>query len=313
MSPNVRPTARTGLRAERERGSMPKMTDLLDAYTERLRAAGRSTETIGARCRALRRIDRDLPEGLNGACGDEIAAILAACRKPWTRSTYFSHLNNYYTTMLDVGKIDFNPMTTVARPKPGDSTPHPVTDGELTAALDNSPDDPWRAAILLCAYEGLRCGEAARLLRSDVTEDSVHVRNGKGGKSRFIPTHPVVWSYVQTLPQGPIVRDKSGAHVTAGWLTRAQGRHWRSIGLPDIHWHKFRHWFATTLCDQGVGLEVVSQLMGHASVATTMGYLKVAQRRHAAAIRFLPVMGSEPGSARAIEAAPNSLDGFRAA
>jgi integrase len=275
------------------------MTLFLDAYVQRLQAAGRSEETIGARTRVLRRIDRILPHGLNEACGDELTHILATCRKAWTLATYYSALNSYYTNMLDAGQIDFNPMTTVPRPKPGDSTPHPVTDGELAAAIELSTDAPWLPTILLCAYEGLRCGEAARLKRSDVTEDSVHVRQGKGGKSRFVPTHPVVWGYIQTLPQGPIVRDQFGASVTAAWLTRAQRRHWHSIGLPDLHWHRFRHWFGTTLCDQGVGLEVVSQLMGHASVATTMGYVKVAQKRHAAAIRVLPTMTTpQPGSSR---------------
>lgn len=283
------------------------MTQLIDTYAKRLKAAGRSAETIGARCRALRRINRDLPEGLNGACGDELAGILAACRKPWTRSTYYSHLNGYYTTLVAVGELEYNPMTSIDRPQQGDSTPHPVTDGELAAALGRSPDQPWYAAILVCAYEGLRCGEAARLLKTDVTQDSVHVRYGKGGKSRYVPTHPLVWEYVQTLPQGPIVRgyDRTpvvqgldGMPVTAGWLTRAQGRHWQRIGLPAVHWHRFRHWFGTTLVDQGVGIEVVSQLMGHASVATTMGYVKVAQRRRAEAIRHLPTLTCEPGLSR---------------
>jgi integrase len=145
----------------------------------------------------------------------------------------------------------------------------------------------------------LRCGEAARLLRSDVTQLAVHVRHGTGGKSRFVPTHPVVGDYVQTLPHGPVVVGVDGQGVTPAWLTRSQGRHWRRIGLPGLHLHRFRHWFGTTLCDQGIGLEVVSQLMGHASVATTMGYVKVAQRRHAAAIRHLPVVGvAEPGVGR---------------
>ncbi len=272
---------------------------LIDRYAEQLRAAGSSDNTIGSRTRVLRRIDRDLPRGLNEANRDELTAILAACRTAWTRCTYYSHLRGYYRAMVESDRLTFDPSAAIPRPREGDRLPNPVSDEELAAALDRSPEHPWRVVVLVAAYQGLRCAELAELDRADVTEIRVHVRRGKGGRGRYVPTHPAVWEYVRRLPPGPVVVRDVAEPVTAAWLTGAQGRHWRRIGLPGVHLHRFRHWFGSTLAEQDVGLEVIADLMGHTSIATTQGYVRVASARRVAAIRRLPVVGLGPVSTRA--------------
>jgi len=282
------------------------MTDLIDTYAERLRAAGRSRYTISTRCRVLRRADRLLPRGLDKACGDEISAYLARLDKNWSKVTYYSAFNGFYSTLVRAGKLAYNPMEAVDRPAPGDSTPNPVTTEQFFAALELSPD-PWHGAIILGGYAGLRCAEMAALLRSDVTEDRVHVRCGKGGRARFIPTHPAIWQMVRERHAGPILLDAVGTPFTPERLTGSQGRHWQRIGMPEIHLHRFRHWFGTTLVDNGVGIEVVCELMGHRSVATTQGYVRVSQTKRDAAIVRLPArktLGPDCGRPeRATEAA----------
>jgi integrase/recombinase XerC len=145
----------------------------------------------------------------------------------------------------------------------------------------------------------------AALLCSDVTRERVHVRRGKGGRARFIPTHPAIWDYVAGRT-GPVLLDAEGRPYTPERLTGSQGLHWKRIGMPEIHLHRFRHWFGTTLVDNGVGIDVVCELMGHRSVATTQGYVRVSQVRRDAAIQHLPMTTPEPGSSwlgRAAEAA----------
>jgi integrase/recombinase XerD len=277
---------------------MIEMTDLIEAYAERLRAAGRSHYTISARSRILRHAARVLPHGLDEASGDEITAFLAARKKNWTKLTYYSALHSYFMSMIASGKLDYDPTTAVPRPQAGDSTPNPVTTEELFTALDRSPDRPWRPAIVLGAYAGLRCGEIVGLHREDVTVERLHVRRGKGGRARFIPTHPEIWRLVRDLPPGAVVRGVWGHAMTPEKLTSAQSAHWQSIGMAGIHLHRFRHWFGTTLVDQGVGIEVVRELMGHRSIATTQGYVRVSQAKRDAAIVQLPGKTPEPVSTR---------------
>ena len=42
------------------------------------------------------------------------------------------------------------------------------------------------------------------------------------------------------------------------------------VGIPDITFHKLRHFHATIALDQGNNPVVVSQRMGHKKVSTTM-------------------------------------------
>ena len=134
------------------------------------------------------------------------------------------------------------------------------------------------------------------LERSDVTVERVHVRRGKGGRARFIPTHPLVWDLIRGRRDGPVL--VADLPLTPDRLTKSQGRHWQRIGMPEVHLHRFRHWFGTTLVDEGVGIEVVRELMGHRSIATTQGYVRVAQAKRDAAIVRLPEWKIEAGTSR---------------
>lgn len=279
---------------------MPRMDDLIEVYAERLRAAGRSPYTIACRCRVLRRAERLLPHGLDEANGDEITAFLAGLRKNWTKATYYSHLHGYYVSMVRAGRLSYDPTSAIDRPQSGDSTPNPVTSTELFTALERSPDDPWYRAILLGSYAGLRCAEIVRLVREDVTEQRLHVKRGKGGRARYIPTHPALWVAVRDLEPGPVIR-RHGGPMSPEYLTGSQGKHWQAIGMPDIHLHRFRHWFGTELVEAGVGIEVVCELMGHRSIATTQGYVRVSQAKRDSAIVRLPQQ-------RKIEPAVTRLD-----
>ena len=43
--------------------------------------------------------------------------------------------------------------------------------------------------------------------------------------------------------------------------------------------HSFRHSFATTLLDRGIGIHVVSRLLGHAHISTTEIYAHLLPRQ----------------------------------
>lgn len=273
-----------------------EMADLIEVYAMRLRAAGRSAYTISTRTRVLRHAERTLPQGLDGASDEEIIEYLArpTLRRAWSRATVDAHLRGYYRTMVAAGKLSLDPMVQIPRPRAGQRIPNPVTDDELRAAVQRSPD-PWRGAVILASYAGLRCAEMARLDRADITDRHVRVQRGKGDRSRYVPTHRAVAEYAVGLPAGPVLRRDGGWPVTPEWLTGKQHLHWTSVGLPGVHWHRFRHWFGTTLSEQGVPIEVIQGLMGHASIETTRGYVKVAVQRHAAAVAVLPEIGTRAG------------------
>jgi len=281
------------------------MSDLIAKFKRRLQAAGCSPVTVFSRISFLTRADtRLLPHGLDKADSDELADLLANPRwATWTRSTYWSHLEDYYTWAVRIGELAFNPLDYLDRPPAGESTPDPVTEDELRLALDRSPDQPWRMAILLAAFAGLRVGEIARLRRQDVTADRLRVFKTKGGRDRWVETHPLLWDRIKDMPlsgnRAPqYVVQQDGGPIDGARFSSRQHLHWRAIDLPTVHMHRFRHYFATSLLEAGVDIRIVQELMGHRSIVSTQGYTKVVSAQRVRAVRSLvPVLGMGTGPA----------------
>lgn len=265
------------------------MSDLIPRHLDHLEGAGKSPRTLQARQRLLEHAHRHLPYGLDEAHCDEIAAYLGTPGwSAWTRSTYWSHLRGYYRWGVKVGELTLDPMSVLDRPPAGECLPDPVTDDELAQALARSPVQPWGLAVMLAAYAGLRCCELVRLRREDVTVDELRIRVGKGGRAAVVPTSPVLWAYLRDRPRGLLVTTATGRPNTAHYLTSSQYQHWQRIGLPEVHLHRFRHWYGTTLLRMGADLRTVQELMRHRSIMSTQGYTLIVSEQRSNAIRTLP-------------------------
>jgi len=271
------------------------MSDLIPRYLRYLTAGGYADRTTTERQRLLWRADGDLPYGLDQADGDEIATWLGnPSWSTWTRSTYWSHLYGYYAWAFEVDELTCNPMAGLLRPRAGECVPYPVTDDELARAVALSPDQPWRMAIMLAAYAGLRGSEIVRIRREDITETHVRVRKGKGGRDALIETAPVLWDFVRDRPPGPLVAAASGRLMTRHRLISEQAAFFRLIGLPNVHLHRFRHWYGTTLMAAGNDARTVQELMRHKSLVSTQGYTQVVSEQRRLAIRTLPAPATAP-------------------
>nr|WP_240463090.1 tyrosine-type recombinase/integrase [Mesonia aquimarina] len=136
---------------------------------------------------------------------------------------------------------------------------------------------------------GLRCFELRNLELKDLDFDrkTLHVRQGKGRKDRYVPLsiilirglkryitaeHPRRWVFNGN--------DKTGKAVplsTRGvqWVVREARKH---SGIPkEITTHSFRHSYATHLLEMGLDIMSIKELLGHADIQTTLVYLHVAQ------------------------------------
>lgn len=260
------------------------MTDLIERHCAHITQAGLSVNTIESRRDLLKRMDAELPMGLECATVEELTHWLA--RDGWsrqTRATYFGHVKAFYDWACDPRRphLDWNPAASLTRPRVPKGLPKPCTDDELADVLTHP--GPLRVAVLLAAYAGLRCCELATVQRRDVNEQTVTVV-GKGDKARAIPTNPVVWDTVRVLPAGRLVAG------TAGQISKNLRDHFDRIGHPEVTAHRLRHWFATTLLEHGADLLTVSMLLGHAQIETTVRYTRISDRQRRSAIQALPVL-----------------------
>lgn len=122
---------------------------------------------------------------------------------------------------------------------------------------------------------------------------------GKGGlvtkptksrEERRVPILEPLRSVLERLTNGKQPEDSLLFGPKGGYLTTATVRdamNWdgtvAKLGLPDLTRHGLRHTWATWMADAGIPLHVIQDILGHASMETTRGYLHPDDRHLASA------------------------------
>lgn len=126
---------------------------------------------------------------------------------------------------------------------------------------------------MIAAFGGARCVEISNLNREHVTDEEMELL-GKGGRTRVVPTHELIWQAVKDLPPGPIAVASDGSRLTRHDVSRLGNRRIGQLG-HGITMHQLRHFFGTEAYEAcGHDLLVVQELLGHASPATTQIYVQ---------------------------------------
>ena len=159
---------------------------------------------------------------------------------------------------------------------------------------------PLSLVLLSC---GLRTNEALSLRWRDIdttNEIRVDPEFAKTGIERYVPMPREVlealrrWRMQQptTRANELVFKSPGGGKITA--LRKMVYRIYDAAGIDrvDAHGkrltvHSLRHSYGTRLLQRGADLQSVADLMGHASVATTMRYLHSDRERRRAAVALL--------------------------
>jgi site-specific recombinase XerD len=156
-----------------------------------------------------------------------------------------------------------------------------------------------RAILAIFYGTAIRASEACGLREGQVDLRGLTVTvRGKGGHERTIPFSDEVArrlrEYIQVrgaqLPAAPFFRSRSGRALSRGTLyerVRTLGRR-AHIG-KTLSPHRLRHTCATHLVREGVGLEVVRDILGHRLITSTQIYIHVTARDLRAAAERHPI------------------------
>lgn len=267
------------------------MDTLPGQYLEWLRICGRSKRTISDRRDILHRIDTELPYGLEQATSDELKEWIF--RDGWsasTRETYYGCVRSFFTWACNPRspKLDFDPMAELPRPTTPRGLPRPVTDVQLQHILSMGAE-PFHTWSLLAAYAGLRCIEIAGLHREHVTQESLTVVRGKGGRPGVVPTHPAIWSAIVDLPGGQIAHTTTGDPASDRYVSIRSALYFRrNLKMPGVGLHRLRHWYGTTIYRNTRDIRRTQELLRHSSPTTTAIYTLVTSEERLAAIQTLP-------------------------
>lgn len=173
-----------------------------------------------------------------------------------------------------------------------------------------------RIEFILCLYTGIRVGELCALQWRDVDIQSTSLRICKSlrriGKqsvigapktdcsSRIIPLPPFLFQLLDEYRKACGGREdeflfpgKKRAYCDIRTIQARFAKLAGLSGLQHAHVHTLRHTYATRLLEQGVGVETVGALLGHASPSITLHYYAHCTTQHKVeSVRILHLLNS---------------------
>lgn len=171
---------------------------------------------------------------------------------------------------------------------------------------------PWANLVYTFFLNtGARKSEVTDLKISEINfENSTIKLFGKGGKDRIVDMPDILFEICHKLSthfmqpdtfewkkrskqhQHVFCHDNGGPMVS---IDRPIKRAAKRAGIHRrIYLHLLRHTYGTHLCQSGVDLRTIQELMGHESITTTQQYIHADREHQKASIQKLP-FGRKPG------------------
>lgn len=150
-----------------------------------------------------------------------------------------------------------------------------------------------RELIIFAINTGLRCGDLLNLKWEgvDIEQRRLSIIMGKTRRRLDVPLNETAMEIMAVraaIKHGPFVFYNPGTGDRFHDLKLSFKATVRRAGLSGITWHTLRHTFASRLTRASVDLVTVKELLGHASINTTMRYAHSNHEAKALAVAQLP-------------------------
>ena len=196
-----------------------------------------------------------------------------------TQKQLISVLKLYFKEMYGA-EMNFYSVYPRNKPKP---LPVILSKREVKAILEKTTNLKHKAMLTIIYALGLRSGELINLKLEDIhkNREQIHIKNAKGNKDRMLPIpktlKPLMNRYYKEYkPSIYLFNGQGRPQYNAQSLRKVLKSSCRKAGIhKTITVHSLRHAYATHLMEQGVGVRVIQELLGHNSIKTTMIYTHV--------------------------------------
>lgn len=269
-----------------------KSSHAIELWLEALESEGRSPVTLGN----YRRVTAQLPSVVPDMGADGSRAIRTwfteyrEGRSPSTVRSTFATWRAFYSWSLREGLISESPMKAMRTPKASEPQRKVYDRPDLRILFDYLKAQKTPVGLrnhALCAVLldcGLRSSELCRLTMGDVADGAVVVRNSKSGKPRMVPmgdrSARVVAQYIargrpKLNPKTDhLFVNQFGGALNRWGIEKILQRLGTAIGIP-LGAHRFRFTAITAWLREGVPMETVRRLAGHATYQMLLVYAQL--------------------------------------
>ena len=227
-----------------------------------------------------------------------------ACEKLSARTVHHQHrvLSEALKYAVRQGYLGRNPCELVDPPRPQKKAMRTLTPDELESLLETASDNQFYPVIYTAVSTGLRRAELLALRWRDIDFDSesilvsrtLHKGHGmtefKEPKTehsrRRVSMTPKLTAFLKEYeaereslflhlgrlprPDDLVFANVEGKPVDPGVLSHNFARIVKRAGLENVRFHDLRHTFASLMLLRGAKPKVISEALGHSSVAFTM-------------------------------------------
>lgn len=206
------------------------------------------------------------------------------------------YLSSFFALLYKNKRIVDNPMDGVDSIKLEVTYEVPLSKTEITKLEECCETYREKAMITLLLETGVRVAEFCNLNIEDLDFQKMElfVRQGKGSKDRVVPfgeksTHIVKQYLLNERPdidiangifpiESPLftqVKSSVGKRLTTGGVQDILKKIGIKAGITRVHPHLLRKTYATTLYKQGVAINIIARLLGHANLDSISRYVVI--------------------------------------
>lgn len=206
---------------------------------------------------------------------------------PSTINLQISAIKSYFGFLFEMEIIDSDPSVKLKKVKNNPKVKPFIGVEDINKMLSVAKSDRNKAIIAMLASTGLRISELKSItLKEYMSNPCQIVITGKGDKQRvvYIPesTQKQINIYLKNrnVESDCLFCSRIGGEIDTSKIDDALKRVAKNAELPywkDMSAHCLRSAFCSNMLAQNVPVNIVRDMMGHASIATTNIYAKSAQ------------------------------------
>lgn len=258
---------------------------ILKRYVACSRIDGKSEKTVRQYIWICNRLSTFLKKPYTDMSANDIRYFLAEQKAQGIQSVtvenYRAFISAFFHWMTVEEIIPKNPTVKVKPIKCEIKEKLPYSSVEIDKIRSACDSLKRRAMVEVLLSSGVRCNELVGLDISDVDlrNRTILVRNGKGGKSRRTYISEVaaeyLGRYLSTRKDSDVelFRTQQCERYSCSGVQDMMRRLGKRAGITDVHPHRFRRTFATSLYRKGMDTHEIQKLMGHSKIQTTLTYI----------------------------------------